>query len=200
VHLALYSAGIAALTAEDPYAGLILSMHGAGIYKNRYGLQPDHRMRFVDEMSTEVQTFIADQEEGFQGRLADLGIGEEEAWRAFRLMQVWDRLSLYLCLRDIEGGETEAIPSVPFGTTAGEIRLLPLGGGVVHVDPWPFASSAFEVAFERRVVPKMAWENDAAFRASFFTAPAEQVAVRLVRTTASLGPIATVGVAPPRDV
>ena len=36
-HLAFYRAGIAAITDEDPYAGLLVSMHGAGIYRQRYG-------------------------------------------------------------------------------------------------------------------------------------------------------------------
>src|ERR1041384_4496619 len=39
-HLAFYRAGIAAITEEDPDAGLLVSMHGAGIYRQRYGLDP----------------------------------------------------------------------------------------------------------------------------------------------------------------
>ena len=37
-HLAFYRAGIAAVTDEDAYAGLLVSMHGAGIYRQRYGV------------------------------------------------------------------------------------------------------------------------------------------------------------------
>ena len=39
-HLAFYRAGIAAVTEHDPHAGLLVSMHGAGIYRQRYGLDP----------------------------------------------------------------------------------------------------------------------------------------------------------------
>ena len=39
-HLAFYRAGIAAITDEDARAGLLVSMHGAGIYRQRYGLDP----------------------------------------------------------------------------------------------------------------------------------------------------------------
>ena len=42
-HLAFYRAGIAAITEQDPDAGLLVSMHGAGIYRQRYGL--DHGAR-----------------------------------------------------------------------------------------------------------------------------------------------------------
>ena len=36
-HLAFYRACIAAVSEQDPYAGLLVSMHGAGIYRQRYG-------------------------------------------------------------------------------------------------------------------------------------------------------------------
>ena len=39
-HLAFYRAGIAAIGDEDAYAGLLVSMHGAGIYQQRYGEDP----------------------------------------------------------------------------------------------------------------------------------------------------------------
>ena len=39
-HLAFYRAGIAAITEQDEHAGLLVSMHGAGIYRQRYGLDP----------------------------------------------------------------------------------------------------------------------------------------------------------------
>ena len=42
-HLAFYRAGIAAITDEDAYAGLLVSMHGAGIYRQRYGDDPGLR-------------------------------------------------------------------------------------------------------------------------------------------------------------
>ena len=38
-HLAFYRAGIAAITEQDTDAGLLVSMHGAGIYRQRYGLE-----------------------------------------------------------------------------------------------------------------------------------------------------------------
>ena len=42
-HLAFYRAGIAAITEQDADAGLLVSMHGAGIYRQRYGLDPGAR-------------------------------------------------------------------------------------------------------------------------------------------------------------
>lgn len=179
LHLAFYRAAIVAVTAEDPYAGLILSMHGAGIYKYRYGLQSDLRMRFVDEVAQDAQAFVAEQEDSLPRRLADLGIDEEEAWRGYHLLQVWDRLSLYACLKDLDAGETETIPAVPYNGGQIELELSPLGPGRVRVAPWPFASPKLELVFERRSVPKETWRDDAAFRSSFFAAPTEHASITL---------------------
>ena len=150
LHLAFYKAAIVAVTAEDPYAGLILSMHGAGIYKYRYGLQSDLRMRFVDEVAMDAQAFVSEQEASFPRRLADLGIDEAEAWRGYHLLQVWDRLSLYACLSDLDAGATLTIPAVPSNGGQVELELAPLGPGRVRVAPWPFASQRFALPFERR--------------------------------------------------
>ena len=67
LHLAFYKAAIAAVTDEDAYAGLILSMHGAGIYKYRYGFQSDLRMRFVDDVEDDAARFVAEQEDSYPG-------------------------------------------------------------------------------------------------------------------------------------
>jgi hypothetical protein len=179
LHLAFYRAAIVAVTAEDPYAGLILSMHGAGIYKQRYGLQSDLRMRFIDEAAPDAREFVAEQEESFPRRLADLGIDEAEAWRGYHLLQAWDRLSLYACLRDLDAATPETIPAVPFNGGEVELELSPLGPGRVQVEPWPFGSPRLELAFERRSVPKETWPSDSAFRAAFFAAPTEQASITL---------------------
>jgi hypothetical protein len=130
VHLSFYKAAIVALSAEDPYAGLILSMHGAGIYRFRYGLQDDLRMRFVDEVAQEADAFVAAQEADFPRRLEQLGIDEAEAWRSYHLLQAWDRLSLYACLSDLDEGEEETIPEVPLGVDGAEkaeLKIAPVG-------------------------------------------------------------------------
>ena len=67
-HLAFYRAGIAAITEQDPYAGLLVSMHGAGIYRRRYGLQPELQLTFADGARQQVDAFVAEQEGGVRGQ------------------------------------------------------------------------------------------------------------------------------------
>jgi hypothetical protein len=66
-HLAFYRAGIAAITEEDPDAGLLVSMHGAGIYRQRYGLDPGLGLSRAAEAEDEVEAFVTEQESKFGG-------------------------------------------------------------------------------------------------------------------------------------
>jgi Protein of unknown function (DUF3891) len=146
-------------------------MHGAGIYKQRYGIQSDLRMRFVREVADLAQQFVAEQEGSYEARLADLGIGEEEAWRAYKLLQVWDRLSLYACLSDLEKGADSSIGPVPWDGGETTLELAPRGPGRVAFDPYPFGSPAMEFTFEHRLVEKRQWQSGEEFRVDFFAAP-----------------------------
>ena len=167
-HLAFYRAAIQAVTDHDPYAGLLLSMHGAGIYNGRYGTQPDLKLTFADEAQELVDAFVREQEEGFPARIAALGVPEEERWRNYELLQIWDRLSLYFCLRDVERGESAELAGY---------RLEPLGPWRVAIEPHPFGGPPAQFGLLRRLVPKRAWPDGDAFRADFLATPVEETSI-----------------------
>jgi hypothetical protein len=182
-HLAFYRAMIAAVTDQDAYAGLLVSMHGAGIYRGRYGTQPSLELTFADEVREQVEGFVAEQEE-LQGRLAaELRLGDEERWTNYRLLQVYDRLSLYFCLRDVEGGEGEAIEPVPLDYAGGAASLAiePSGGWRVRLEPFPFAESPTELTLRRRLLPKRSWPSEESFRSDFFATPVEPITISCER-------------------
>ena len=108
-HLAFYRACIAAVTEQDPYAGLLVSMHGAGIYRQRYGSDPNLKLTREPEALAAIDAFVADQEAGYGSRIEALGLDEEERWENYNHLQMFDRLSLYFCMRDVEGGEAATI-------------------------------------------------------------------------------------------
>lgn len=175
LHLSFYRATIEAVCAEDAYAGLVLSLHGAGIYKYRYGLQGDLRMRYVDDVAELAGAFVAEQEARADRLRAELGVEEDEAWRSYRLLQAWDRLSLYACLNDIDEGAPGSIPSVPLDGDEATLELTPTGARRIAVDPYPFARAGETFDFERRTVPKRDWADDNDFREDFFAAAVEPV-------------------------
>src|SRR5206468_11391059 len=93
-HLAFYRACIAAVTEQDPYAGLLISMHGAGIYQQRYGRDPSLGLSRAAEAQALIDAFVAEQEAGYQARLAATGASDDDRWRDYELLQLFDRLSL----------------------------------------------------------------------------------------------------------
>ena len=146
-HLAFYRACIAAVTDDDPYAGLLVSMHGAGIYRQRYGLDPALGLSRAPEFEEAVEAFVAEQEGGFERRAEAVGVGKDERRRDYELLQIYDRLSLYFCMRDVEAGE---------GAELQGYRLGPVRPWHVRMDPFPFAEEA-RFTLLRRLLPKRKW-------------------------------------------
>jgi hypothetical protein len=137
-HLAFYRAGIAAITEQDEGAGLLVSMHGAGIYRQRYGLDPGMGLARAGEAQDEVDAFVAEQEAKF---------GSEPGDRRgdYELLQLFDRLSLYFCMRDVEGGEAAELQGY---------RLEPIAPWRVRLSPFPFRDRSGHFSLVRRVLPK----------------------------------------------
>ena len=170
-HLAFYRAGIAAVSDADAYAGLLVSMHGAGIYRQRYGTQPELQLTHAAEAKALVDAFVAEQEGAFEARAAPLGIGDELRWADYHRLQLYDRFSLYFCLSDVAGGEA--------GEVAG-FRFTPLEGWRVALDPYPFVESPARFSLLRRLVPKRQWtQRD--FGDAFPGLPLERVELTLER-------------------
>ncbi len=143
-HLAFYRAGIAAITEQDADAGLLVSMHGAGIYRGRYGLDPGLGLVRAAEVQDDVDAFVAEQEAKFGG---DLGDRRDD----YELLQLFDRFSLYFCLRDVEAGEEAELQGY---------RFEPVGPWRVRLDPYPFVERPARFSLLRHLVPKRAWTQD----------------------------------------
>jgi hypothetical protein len=134
-HLAFYRAGIAAITEEDPDAGLLVSMHGAGIYRQRYGLDQALGLARAAEVQDEVEAFVSEQEAKFGG-------DPKGRWEDYERLQLFDRLSLYFCMRDGEEAELQGY------------RIEPVAPWHVRLSPYPFADGAGGFSLLRRVIPK----------------------------------------------
>jgi hypothetical protein len=134
-HLAFYRAGIAAITEQDEDAGILVSMHGAGIYRQRYGLDPGLGLARAAEAQDEVDAFVAEQEAKFGGELGDRR-------RDYELLQLFDRLSLYFCMREGDEAELQGY------------RLEPIAPWHVRLTPFPFEEGPALFSLTRRRIPK----------------------------------------------
>lgn len=169
-HLAFYRAGIAAITEEDPYAGLLVSMHGAGIYRGRYGQQPELRLTFADDLREQVDAFVDEQESTFGARETALGVTAQQRMDDYELLQVYDRLSLLFCTNDAMS---------PPASEFGGYRYEPDGHGAITMTPFPFEGSEQRFSLLRRLLPKRRWSDWQSFREELFAAAPEPTSVTI---------------------
>jgi hypothetical protein len=178
-HLAFYRAQIRAVGDEDPYAGLLISMHGCGIYNGRYGTDPALKLTFAPLDQSAVTDFVNEQEGRRDELIKELGVSEEELWTNYKFVQMYDRLSLYFCMKDLEAGETaelEPAPASYSGDTA-KLTITPDGPWRVKMDPFPFADAPAEFTLLRRTIPKADWQDNEEFREQFFATPVEETKI-----------------------
>ncbi len=178
-HLAFWRAATAAVVDEDALAGMLVSMHGTGLYRGRYGTHPP--AQFEPSLQAEVDEFVAEQE-SLQERLVDAtGVGEGERWGGYRLLQVVDRLSLHFCVMDPQSSERQRIERAPLDASGGETALLltPLGRDRVRLEPCPFGEEPRRFQLRRRAVPKREWPDHASFRRDLWATPPESVPITI---------------------
>lgn len=182
-HMAFYRRGIEAAVAHDTRCGLVVCMHGRGLYEKRLGLDGPPPARAA--RPPEEREFIEDQER-LQHALERRVGGDVAAWgwAGFRLLQAWDVISLYLTWRGVRGGTEWLLPQVPrrTGDAGVPIRVRPAGEDACTLDPWPFAADRVELPVRRRVIPDRPHRDDADLRAALAAAEWETLPAAAVRT------------------
>ncbi|MBB4665045.1 DUF3891 family protein [Conexibacter arvalis] len=183
VHLAFYRAGVEVVCDEDPYAGLLVSMHMSGLYRRRYGVVPAGEMRLDPELRARADLFCDQEEERQAALAARLEVDDAERWTNYALLQIADLLSLHCGLADLESGGPGAAGALRDVPTAdggrADVAISPLGPWRLRLDPYPFADSPLALSMVRRVVPKRAWPDDDAFRADLAATRPETVRIYL---------------------
>ena len=170
-HIAFYRAGIAAVTDEDAYAGLLVSMHGAGIYRQRYGADPGLKVTRAPEAQQLVDAFVAEQEGSYESGWPRQGSTTRSGSRATTCSSgPTASPSPSAC-----GGGTSRVSRSRSASTASS----PWGRGGRVSRPGRSARPELECSLVRRLVPKRSWRQSE-FREAFFALPAERVTVGFV--------------------
>jgi hypothetical protein len=169
LHLRFYEAAIDEVAARDRYAGMLVAKHLTGIYRQRYGTQAALTLKRAPDAQAKIDAFVARIEERFTAMQSELGASDEEFWRNYVLLQVFDRLSLWLCRGDPAGTGSMRI-QLPDG---GELAVEPTAGGC-SLDPFPLVSDPVEISVPVRVVALTGYANDADCASRILAAPVEQ--------------------------
>lgn len=182
-HVRLYRAGVQTVSLLDVYAGLLVGMHWTGLYRGRWS-RPGAGTRLtggagagelLDEVvEEEERRWIEARRRSWLGR-ETRSTFESRLWHNYDLLQVWDLLSLYLCVQPAEPSDDDGYPPVrwgpqltglvhgpervvlpPVATAPGgavhEITVSVAEAGVVVLQPFPFWGP-FEVEVTSRHVP-----------------------------------------------
>jgi hypothetical protein len=165
---------------QDPYAGLLVSMHRTGLWHNRYNVltQPAGRLR---ERSPEVQAVKKDLEAKQAAARKSFAATnphfEDDLWFNYRVLQIYDLLSLYFCC---DGYVTDdqfkeyAIAPVRVAYESDEqveLRLIPNGTGSVRMDPYPFDLSPLRFSVRARIMSAQNGKSEEACAEAYHKAP-----------------------------
>ena len=140
----LYSLGLDAVEAIDPYAGLLSSLHFSGFFTSHWGWRHGHAPPTLEgEEGEAVERFVAHElarQRRLRDRLGVDGARDRELMCGYLWLQLWDRISLDVCRHGFDGWSGE-YPPTPVGPEPGaevvRLRVALEPGGVCRLDPYP---------------------------------------------------------------
>jgi hypothetical protein len=177
-HIPSYRAGIERAAQLDPWTGLLVSMHGAGLYNDRYGsyrLEEVGEQALTDVERALVNEFLADMA-ALQSNLYSEAVGHRapgaphevpEVMSAYLLLQVWDRISLQFALRH---GADGVIAPLPAPSGRGELRCRARGRFTLALDPYPFATDTVDMPVTASLVADRVYSDPEDFIATLASA------------------------------
>jgi Protein of unknown function (DUF3891) len=166
------------LTGIDPYAGLLINKHRTGLWRGRYGAIKHPSHAYAPNLGAMVESFIAENE--VQQQAQERGLDQTELWVNYQLLQFWDLLSLYFCVRPPYQQYVEPVPSSYRAGEGVRLDLTPIGDGRVSIDPYPFDLPALPISIPYRHLPTAKFADEAAFRAAYFQALPQLMRFELV--------------------
>jgi hypothetical protein len=178
-HVGFYRAGIERVLKLAPYAGLLTVLHLAGLYQMRFGtdrrIQPKALSGDEERIRRQLLDDLQRQQESLREDLPRQGVPsawleERRLWCNYKLLQMYDRLSLYFCMAPPRPATLEP---VPFDYEGGEthLTLTPLTERTVALAPYPFDRSPLPFTVPAHVAPDRDYDSDDDFRAVFAAAP-----------------------------
>ena len=190
--ISFYRDGIDRVREQDPYAGLLVLMHGTGLLSQAHGVRPN-----LPDMRNDptAQTFLRDREPIRLELLAELRrapeyrehASDEQIWTNFKLLEMLDQFAQFICNRypfnktSRKTGPRNEIRPVPVrsGVPDATVRIDVLDEKRAVFDPYPFDVSPLEVSFQGRVLPKRPYASREDFLGDFYRAPRVNVTYAL---------------------
>ena len=186
--------GIRRVAEQDPYAGIIVSMHSEGLLSQGMGILP-----YMPDYTVypNVQEFIREQK-AYRAKLIDeirnlpdykSDITEERLWTNFKYMEAFDQLAQFVCNRypfdskERKNGPTNELSKTPVPVAVGSKDVI-LNVDVQDesnaiVTPYPFDVNPLVVSFPARLVSNRPYASQEEFLPDFYAAEQVTVTYRL---------------------
>ena len=171
-HIALYQKGIERLVKVDHYAGLLASLHAAGLYDRGRATMPGFSAKYVKTDESHLVNDFVQQLRLQQLRLkvdlranaATKPLMDDPLVNAnVARLEALDRLSLHFCLNPQQDAMVDAVPVNDQGEDA-DLELHAEGAGVIAVAPYPFRRDPLSFSIMARRVPKKIYSSDLDFQ------------------------------------
>jgi hypothetical protein len=171
------------LLGLDAYASTPANMHRTGLWRGRYGaiVHPPHTLR---KQKPEIDVFVENDAQR-AATIAAQGWDQQQLRVNYRLLQVWDLLSLYFSCTRPGQDYIEPVPT-SYRDEDGEgvrLSLKPFSEAVIALDPYPFDLDELRVQLCGRRTKTTTFENREAFVKAYFQAPLELMEWTLVDGT-----------------
>src|SRR5712671_1888907 len=167
-HMDLYQRGIERVVKVDRYAGLLVSMHCAGLYDKTRATMPGFSAKYVKAQEAPLVSDFLQRLRLQQMRLkvdlrgdpATINFADEKWLQAnAQRLEAMDRLSLYFFLGPMEGATIDAVPADYRGTEV-DWDLQPDGNNGARLEPYPFRRDPLEISILARRIPKRRYADD----------------------------------------
>jgi hypothetical protein len=181
-YLAVRDQAVRIIAENDPYAGLLISMHTLSLlteHADRSTIAPEGLV-LLDAFLERQRAYQRALRAAIDGdtTLAPIEKAEWTIREHFRLLQACDNLSLLSCVA--YAAPAHLLHPLPLndGTTS-EVRVLPAGARHFRLSPWPFAEHELGFVFPARYVDGKIFRSAEALDSAFLAAEVQSLTVSL---------------------
>jgi hypothetical protein len=181
-YLAVRDRAVRIIAEEDPYAGLLISMHTYNLltaHADRSTIAAeglillDAFLLRLREYQDELRARISADDE-----LGETDKSEERVLEHFRLLQACDNLSLLTCVAFDAPADLLHPLSLNDGST-NEVQVLPIAERHFRLSPWPFEEQEMTFTFPARHVAGKLFADSWSLETAYQAVPVETLTVRL---------------------
>jgi hypothetical protein len=185
LRLDFYRNAVDHVLQRDPYAALLMAMHGVALMNAGYGkynYPPDRtsdpRVKAYVEHQEQLRLKLLDQlreTDQFREFTSD-----EQVWTNYEYIEVFDQLAQFLCNRYPLNSNARKLGPTPTlndvdvpvrpGAKPVKIHIDTVSANRAVVEPYPFDMDPMDVSFTARLVPNRPYTNPEDFLDQFYRA------------------------------